>query len=158
MFYASYTTRGHGESTGWEATAESNPEQFQWKNLAADMNGVSQYIGLKSYVAAGHSMGAATALYTALAYPSRVRGLILLRPPTAWEERVSRRGKLLENADRCKEANPEEPHYLVLQGTAYSDLPPKENKREYASIKCPVLILSIKGDLLFLSLYYLLNI
>ena len=34
----------------------------------------------------------------------------------------------------------------MLRGTAYSDLPAKDNQIAYGSIKCPVLILSIKGD------------
>ena len=145
MSYVSYTARGHGESTGWEDTAQSNPEQFQWKNLSNDMNAVSNYIGVKSYIAAGSSMGSATALYAAAAYPKRVKGLILLRPPTAWEERVERRGKLLGNADQCEQANPGQPHHHVLRGTAYSNLPsPKDSF--YSKIKCPVLILSIRGD------------
>ena len=83
MSYVSYTARGHGESTGWEDTAQSNPEQFQWKNLSNDMNAVSNYIGVKSYIAAGHSMGSATALYAALNHPTKIEGVILLRPPTA---------------------------------------------------------------------------
>jgi len=146
MSYVSYTTRGHGESTGWEETAQSNPEQFQWKYLSNDMNAVSNYIGVKSYIAAGHSMGSATALYSALNHPSKIQGVILLRPPTAWEERVARRDKLLNNADACEQANPGQPHHHVLRGTAYSDLPSQDDRALYSKIKCPVLILTIKGD------------
>ena len=146
MSYVSYTTRGHGESTGWEESAQSNPEQFQWKYLSNDMNAVSNYIGVKSYIAAGHSMGSATALYSALNHPSKIQGVILLRPPTAWEERVARRDKLLSNADACEQANPGQPHHHVLRGTAYSDLPSQDDRALYSKIKCPVLILTIKGD------------
>ena len=146
MSYVSYTARGHGESTGWEDTAQSNPKQFQWKYLSNDMNAVSKYLGVKSYIAAGSSMGSATSLYAAAAFPKRVKGLILLRPPTAWRLREDRRGKLLSNADACEQANPGQPHHHVLRGTAYSDLPSAEEKSFYSKIKCPVLILSIKGD------------
>ena len=146
MSYVSYTTRGHGESTGWEESAQSNPEQFQWKYLSNDMNAVSNYIGVKSYIAAGSSMGSATALYSALNHPSKIQGVILLRPPTAWEERVARRDKLLSNADACEQANPGQPHHHVLRGTAYSDLPSQDDRALYSKIKCPVLILTIKGD------------
>ena len=146
MSYVSYTARGHGESTGWEDTAQSNPKQFQWKYLSNDMNAVSKYLGVKSYIAAGSSMGSATSLYAAAAFPKRVKGLILLRPPTAWGLREERRGKLLSNADACEQANPGQPYHHVLRGTAYSDLPSAQEKAFYSKIKCPVLILSIKGD------------
>ena len=146
MSYVSYTARGHGESTGWEDTAQSNPEQFQWKYLSNDMNAVSNYIGVRSYIAAGNSMGSATALYAALNHPSKIEGVILLQPPTAWETRLERKEKLLLNADACEQANPGQAYHHVLRGSAYSDLPSEDDRSFYCKIKCPVLILAIKGD------------
>jgi pimeloyl-ACP methyl ester carboxylesterase len=37
----------------------------------------------------------ATALYAAIHFPERVRAVIMLRPPTAWKERLDRRKILL---------------------------------------------------------------
>ena len=144
--YVAYTTRGHGESTGWEASADTDIEQFQWKRLGSDMIEIAKFAGLNSFVAAGSSMGSATALYAAIQNPAKVKGLILVRPPTAWKEREDRRKYLLASAGKCKERHPEEKNFLVLEGTAYSDLPPKEQSRVYSAVQCPVLILALKGD------------
>lgn len=121
-------------------------EQFQWKSLGSDMLAVAEYAGLNAFVAAGSSMGSATSLYAAIENPAKVKGLIMIRPPTAWDSRRSRRENLLKSAEKCKEKHPDELNYLVLRGTAYSDLPPKESTHVYESVKCPVLILAVKGD------------
>lgn len=43
--YISYTARGHGNSTGWENSAEVNPEQFEWRSLGYDMLGLAHFAG-----------------------------------------------------------------------------------------------------------------
>ena len=92
--------------------------------------------------------GAAASLFAAIKFPERVKGLIMIRPPTAWEERKERRRSLMEVADKCKVKNAEsDKGYLVLQGATFSDLPhPDTDKSMYSGIKCPVLILTVKGD------------
>ena len=35
--YIAYTVRGHGQSSGWQSTAESDLNQFTWNRLADDM-------------------------------------------------------------------------------------------------------------------------
>jgi pimeloyl-ACP methyl ester carboxylesterase len=154
-----YTARGHGDSTGWESTAETNPEQFTWRYLANDMLAIADAHEIGGFVAGGSSMGSATSLYTAIKEPTRVKALILVRPPTAWQERLDRRKFLLGAADRLKESM-EKKHptdegrpthnvhssHFVLRGTAYSDLPPVDSK-EYNTIQhIPTLILTIKDD------------
>ena len=99
----SYTARGHGESTGWESTAEDQPSQFTWVELGKDMNAVADFFSLGKYIAGGSSMGSATSLYAAIQNPGRISGLILIRPPTAWEVRKARRKFLLKAADRLKQ-------------------------------------------------------
>jgi len=147
----SYTARGHGTTTGWEGTAESNPSQFTWIELAKDMGAVAAHFSAEKYIAGGSSMGSATSLYAAIAQPERVVGLILIRPPTAWEVRKARRKNLLRSADRLKAelAISEEgnaPYDHVLRGTAYSDLPALESE-DYRRIQhIPTLILTIEDD------------
>jgi hypothetical protein len=53
----SYTARGHGNSQGWEETAESNPLQFTWGKLSSDMIALADYYELPTFVASGSSMG-----------------------------------------------------------------------------------------------------
>jgi pimeloyl-ACP methyl ester carboxylesterase len=52
-----YTARGHGDSRGWETTAESNPAQFTWENLADDMVAIADSLQYDQFIAAGSSMG-----------------------------------------------------------------------------------------------------
>jgi pimeloyl-ACP methyl ester carboxylesterase len=154
-----YTARGHGDTTGWEATAETNPEQFTWRYLANDMLAVADANGIDTFIAGGSSMGSATSLFAAIKAPTRVKALILVRPPTAWQERLDRRKFLLGAADRLKESM-EKKHptseghstgnvhssHFVLRGTAYSDLPPLDSNEYHQIRHIPTLILTIKDD------------
>jgi hypothetical protein len=146
----SYTARGHGESRGWEDTAESDPTQFTWRALSGDMVAVADHYDVRRFVAAGSSMGGATALFAAALHPDRVAGLVMIRPPTAWAERLARRKFLLSSAAKCAEemASTGERYHFVLQGAALSDLPDPAAAQgnEYAAIRCPVLLLTIEGD------------
>lgn len=139
-----YTARGHGRSTGWQHSA-SNEEQFAWNNLAHDMKNVMDHFVYDGYIIGGNSMGAATALHCALQWPSKIRAVILMRVPTAWETRAARRNVLLGSADRLKEKYPTNPGYHVLCGATLSDLPPIESA-VYSTIECPVLILQHEND------------
>jgi pimeloyl-ACP methyl ester carboxylesterase len=141
-----YTARGHGDSHGWEDSASSDPDQFTWRRLADDMIAMSEYVNVPRFIASGSSMGSATALFCASIYPERVQALIMIRPPTAWEQRAARRKNLLSSANKCKERHPNEPHYLVLEGATKADLPPLHDVKFYENVRCPVLILTIKGD------------
>lgn len=77
-----YEARGHGSSglTG-------DPQDYSWESLAADQLVLADRLGIGSYVAGGASMGCGTALHAAVQAPDRVKGLLLVVPPTAWETR-----------------------------------------------------------------------
>lgn len=81
--YVRYDARGHGRSP-----KPHSGVAYQWDCLAADMLAVAAAAGAERFCAAGASMGAATALYAALAIPQRVDSLVLAIPPTAWESRA----------------------------------------------------------------------
>ena len=59
---------------------------------------VAANYGLEPVILGGSSMGSASALYAAIQEPSLVSGLILMRPPTAWEERLMRKPQLMQAA------------------------------------------------------------
>lgn len=82
-----YDARGHGASP-----APAEPERYRWPNLAPDLLAVADAAGLDRFVCAGASMGCATTLYAALAAPARMRALVLVVPPTAWETRRDQAG------------------------------------------------------------------
>lgn len=79
-----YDARGHGLS---EPTF--TPDDYHWANLAGDMLAIADHLGFDTFVAGGQSMGCATALYAAIAARERVKGLVLVNPPTAWETRAA---------------------------------------------------------------------
>ena len=81
--YVRYDARGHGRSP-----KPHSGVAYQWDCLAADMLAVADAAEAETFTAGGASMGAATALYAALAIPQRVDSLVLAIPPTAWETRV----------------------------------------------------------------------
>lgn len=81
-----YDARGHGETQ-----PRFSPEDYHWKQLAKDMLAVAKSYGETRIIAGGQSMGCATALYSACIAPERIRGLILVNPPTAWETRAEQR-------------------------------------------------------------------
>ena len=132
-----YTARGHGASTGCQ---ESPPDAFLWSALAGDMRAVAEAHDMRRFVAAGSSMGAATALYAALQAPERVEALVLARLPTAWSARVARRTELRKKAEGLR-ATGEGVLARFYEGNAPSDLPAQE-KASYAPLAgIPVLIL-----------------
>ncbi len=45
--------------------------------------------GAQKFVAGGSSMGCATSIYAALLAPERMKALVLVIPPTAWETRAA---------------------------------------------------------------------
>jgi pimeloyl-ACP methyl ester carboxylesterase len=139
-YLSTYTARGHGNSSGWEETAESDPWQFTWRDLAQDMIAVHEYIEFNllprgpnhidsmtmknKVILGGSSMGAATALYACIEQPDIVAALILIRPPTAWKEREARRKYLNASALRLRERSAElSKYHFVLSGAMLSDLP-----------------------------------
>lgn len=77
-----YDARGHGE-TG--ATYRS--DDYVWPAFSKDMLALADVCGFEKFIAGGHSMGSAVALYTALHAPDRINGLILANSPRArsWE-------------------------------------------------------------------------
>lgn len=89
-----YDARGHGESA---FTTEL--EGYGWDALALDQLGLCDELGIEAAIVGGASMGAATALHVATMAPERVRALVLMIPPTAWETRAAQAGVYGQMAD-----------------------------------------------------------
>lgn len=83
-----YDARGHGKSQ-----PSYKPGDYHWKNLGKDMLAVADAIGAKQFIAGGDSMGCATAICAAVQSAERMKALVHLIPPTAWEARAAQ-GKL----------------------------------------------------------------
>jgi 3-oxoadipate enol-lactonase len=79
-----YDARGHGESSVLD-----DARRGSWAELALDQIALIDHLGLESVAIGGASMGAATALHAALTLGKRVERMVLMIPPTAWEERAA---------------------------------------------------------------------
>ena len=110
-----YDARGHG---GSDSTPE--PTDYSWAALAHDQLALADAVGIERYVAAGASMGAATALHAALIEPERVRALMLVIPPTGWETRAAQTGLYAAMADLVEA----ERHAELLAASA--EVPPPD--------------------------------
>jgi pimeloyl-ACP methyl ester carboxylesterase len=72
----SYDARGHGESD-----PAPDGQDYGYSELVEDLEAVvATAVGEKSFVLAGHSMGAHTAVAYALRGPERLRGLVIVGP------------------------------------------------------------------------------
>ncbi len=89
-----YDARGHGSSPG-----PVDPAQYRWEALALDQLALADALGIETYVAAGASMGCATALHAAVLAPDRIEALVVVIPPTAWERRPAQRALYEAGAD-----------------------------------------------------------
>ncbi|ADD44955.1 alpha/beta fold hydrolase [Stackebrandtia nassauensis] len=164
-----YDHRGHGQSTGRPVT-----EDYRFENFAADFLALLDELGIDEPLDfTGSSLGADTVLRTAITAPHRLRRLVLMIPPVAWDE-VADQAKqwyfdtadIIENngaaAWRKEAANAAPPPIFadypkfrftpdvsdallpsVLRGVGSSDLPEPE---AIAGIQHPVLILAWDTD------------
>jgi len=62
--------------------------QGDWSELALDQIELIDHLGIDDVMLGGASMGTATALHSALRLGNRVKNLVLVIPPTAWESRA----------------------------------------------------------------------
>ncbi len=79
-----YDARGHGKSE-----VSKKPEDYHWENLGNDMLAIADSVGVEKFIAGGSSMGCATTLCAAIQAPERMKALVLVIPPTAWETRAA---------------------------------------------------------------------
>lgn len=109
-----YDARGHGTSG---STPE--PDGYAWSALAGDQLALADELGIGAYVAGGASMGCATALHAAVLAPDRIRGLLLVIPPTAWVTRAAQTGAYGVMADLVEAGD----HDTLLVGAASRPVP-----------------------------------
>jgi pimeloyl-ACP methyl ester carboxylesterase len=159
---------GHGGSGGGD-----DPGRYRWEMLGRGLGPLADALGIDTFAAGGVSMGAAGALWAAVAYPERVTGLVLGLPPTAYETRAPQADRYAagaelaerEGVDAYMAVARDEPVAeilrdlvgswdvtpqiradllpAVLRGAATSDLPPLD---AVCSVGVPVLILAWVGD------------
>lgn len=120
-----YDARGHGQSDSTPAL-----DSYSWAELARDQLALASALGIDAYIAGGASMGAATALHAAVLAPDRIRGLVLLIPPTGWEARAGQ-ADVYEQGAKAAEAFGVEP--LIKAGALVAPPDPFVGDDEYRS-------------------------
>lgn len=80
-----YDARGHGCSQ-----SAGTPEDYAWHRQAHSLWEVVNSFTDERVILGGASMGSGISLHAACQYPERVRGLVLVIPPRAWEWREGR--------------------------------------------------------------------
>jgi len=86
-----YDARGHGESEASYVQGD-----YEWSHLATDMIQIADAVEADRFILGGASMGCGTALCATVSASSRIMGLLLVCPPTAWETRKAQR-QILES-------------------------------------------------------------
>lgn len=84
-----YDARTHGETETADLPRTGAGAPNAWREMALDQLALAGACGIDRHVAAGASLGAATALWAAVLAPDRIQRLVLVIPPTGWETRAA---------------------------------------------------------------------
>lgn len=71
----------------YDACGKSESGNYRWDAMTDQLKKVAEACQLDSMAIGGTSMGSVTALHFAVMYPKKVKALILVTPPPAWEKR-----------------------------------------------------------------------
>jgi pimeloyl-ACP methyl ester carboxylesterase len=116
-----FDARGHGRS-------EAPETGYSLEDRVADLRGVAEKLSLTHPIVLGHSMGAATAAWTAVTHPDTVRGLVLVDPPGLHDEPEmtpnARAAVVRERLRRASEKTVDE-----LIEAQYGDVEPEHARR-----------------------------
>lgn len=82
-----FDARGHGRSG-----TSGDPQDYRWDNQARSLWEVADHFTDDRIILGGASMGSAVSLHAACQRPDRVKGLVLVIPPRAWEWREGKAG------------------------------------------------------------------
>jgi len=99
--------RGHAETSG-------SPDGWTTLDLAADVLGFADALGLSSFHLLGYSMGGMTALHVAVTAPQRIRTLVAISIGTEREPRLSV-GRRLMDPDRIAREDPGWARFLAAR-------------------------------------------
>lgn len=73
----------------YDACNKSTSGDYSWNGLVQELVEIMQKVHSGTVILGGVSMGSGTALYTAIRNPEKVKALLLVTPPPAWEVRTA---------------------------------------------------------------------
>lgn len=86
----------------YDACGKSVEGDYRWDSMTNDLAGVIESGQYEPVILGGCSMGSVTALHYAVKYPDKVKALILVTPPPAWEKREPVKAVYRKIASKCK--------------------------------------------------------
>lgn len=146
--------RGHGGS-------EAPPGPYRREDLASDVAAVLASLAVERAVLVGHSMGGIVSMTTALCYPDRVAGLVLIGTASqcnakvaSWYERIAAAGEQDGNPGLARAIYGEKTRKQIAgdaQGIAHvtrtlKSLCEDPLTTKLAAIRCPVLLVVGEKD------------
>jgi pimeloyl-ACP methyl ester carboxylesterase len=86
----------------YDACGKSVEGDYRWDTMTDHLAGVVESGQYDPVIVGGTSMGSVTALHYAVKYPEKVKALILVTPPPAWEKREAVKAVYRKIASKCK--------------------------------------------------------
>ena len=71
----------------YNACEKASDGDYSWKAMTNELIGIADEQNFESMILGGCSMGSGTAIHATIEFPERVKALILVTPPPAWEIR-----------------------------------------------------------------------
>lgn len=71
----------------YDACGKSTKGDYKWDSMTSQLADIVETNDFEKVILAGTSMGSVTALHYAVMYPEKIKALILITPPPAWEKR-----------------------------------------------------------------------
>lgn len=92
----------HVKLIRYDACAKSIDGDYRWDTMTAHLADVIDSGHYDPVILAGTSMGSVTCLHYAVNHPEKVKALILVTPPPAWEKREAVKAVYRKIASKCK--------------------------------------------------------
>jgi len=111
----------------YDVCDQSADGDYSWPAMTDELTKIADSLDSSAIMLGGISMGSGTALFTALRNPEKVKALILVTPPPAWEvrravqdlyEKIAKRARpdrLPEFLKRLIQLNPDPPAFFEKQ-------------------------------------------
>ena len=136
----------------YDACGKSVSGNYQWDALTEQLKQVAEACQFDSMIIAGASMGSVTALHFAVLYPDKVKALILVTPPQAWEKREGVKAVYRKIASKANQATISE---FLKRLISLSQDPPDFFEHEHPGTRQRLIECRLGFDPLYYSQIYI---
>lgn len=136
----------------YDACGKSASGNYKWDAMTEQLLDVAEACHHDSMMIGGTSMGSVTALHFAVMYPEKVKALILVTPPPAWEKREAVKTIYRKIASKANLTNIPE---FLKRLISLSQDPPDFFENEHPGIRQRLMELRLEFDPPYYSQIYL---